>query len=694
MTISIEPLSGDFGVAIEDRIEQRRCELLTSGPVSPVSVTTERLDYPIDRAVSIEASGLTVTEASNAYLRDEAGQIVSEVEPFSSEEFGPGTFTLEIHAPIKLYVEVEGPGTVSLQAVEVSVTSREATPTLVGVRSFHQHPAATIETTSDPEDVMQAISYLSSSVKTTTAERAFPTLRGHPPELKVSDELNVPDQLDVPETGIHLEVPADLGATFVVAPLAYYLGARVRRGDIPRIVTDQGWSYRFDTPIGFEMEVERALKQSFFLDCLVRTEGFYRVPMHEKNELADSLDLDFPALYQADPAIQLERYLSVPFERIDEFVPQWKMTAHVEPRVESIGVVPFLVDDLAVIRTPSPSNEPAQPTQLEAIEEFARRGMVRGASRRAEGKPLGPTHDLVEPEQTNSIEQTWVGEGIPVGASKAVPEAFRNRLARRETEGGVEIVVVCNDAEMLDEHDTASEVYQSREELPFDVTLYDDLTTDRLRLVLESEIDYFHYIGHIEDEGFRCSDGLLDVSTLDDVRLDTFFLNACHSYDQGRALIEQGAIGGVVTLDEVINSGAVRVGKAMARLLNRGFPLRAALSIASKRSIVGGQYIVVGDGNMDIAHSESLVPNLLQVSKLDDHQFELHYRSYYSAQGGLGALILPLINGNEENYLVGSGLSRFLVSQAELSEFLEMEVVPVDVNGQVTWSDQVDVSKI
>jgi hypothetical protein len=249
---------------------------------------------------------------------------------------------------------------------------------------------------------------------------------------------------------------------------------------------------------------------------------------------------------------------------------------------------------------------------------------------------------------------------------------------------------------MLDEHETASEVYGSRDELPFDVTLYDDLTMDRLMLVLESAIDYFHYIGHIDDGGFECSDGTLDASALDEVGVDTFFLNACQSYNQGVELIRRGGIGGVVTLDEVINSGAVRVGKTMTRLLNRGFPLRAALNIARDRSIVGSQYIVVGDGNVDIAHGASPAPNLVEVQKGDNETYSLHYKSYYSThQGmGVGSIIRPEIGGNEEHYLTGSPHLQFCVPEGDLREFFELEVVPVRTNNSFFWSDQLDFEEI
>jgi hypothetical protein len=44
-----------------------------------------------------------------------------------------------------------------------------------------------------------------------------------------------------------------------------------------------------------------------------------------------------------------------------------------------------------------------------------------------------------------------------------------------------------------------------------------------------------------------------DVSTLESVEVDAFFLNACDSHEQGQALLDGGAIVGIVTTVDVLN---------------------------------------------------------------------------------------------------------------------------------------------
>ncbi|MFB6197755.1 MAG: hypothetical protein ABEI52_05720, partial [Halobacteriaceae archaeon] len=166
----------------------------------------------------------------------------------------------------------------------------------------------------------------------------------------------------------------------------------------------------------------------------------------------------------------------------------------------------------------------------------------------------------VKPESGESVEQAWVGEGVPVGASKPLLAAYHNRLSRTPADGDIDIVVACNDEKMNEESGIARQAYGNRD-LPFDVSLERDLTVSELRECLQQDVDLFHYIGHIDGGGFECVNGKLDASTLGSVGVDAFFLNACQSYEQGLELIQAGAVGGVVTLRDVVNTGAVKIGR-------------------------------------------------------------------------------------------------------------------------------------
>ena len=683
---SFAPLDDADGLGITDPIERRYFELFTGGPVEPEPTDVGRLGVPVDRAVEIKTDEISVPQINKGFVRNANNEIVAELGSLLEHDLPAGTYTIDITAPIKLYFRVTAPLKIEVGAFKTHFVFGELTNVLVGVRSYHKRPAATIKTTDDPIDVMRAISYFGSALKTTGSDRSYPTLRGHPPDIELGDELSIPAGLERPETGVRIEVPPDLGPVFVVAPLAYYLGAEVIPGPSPRIVTDTGFEHHLDGPDGFEAEVERVLRQTFFLDCITRTEGDYPVDLHERRAVESLVDIDFTDVYQRPLAEQLEAYLSVPFSLIEEEMPDWKLTTHVAPEGENVETLPFLVDDLALIRSPRATTVSRDEAQSAAIKDFMRDAPTRSATATSPSS----LPNLIQPESTDSLEQAWVGEDAPLGASKATIEAFRNRLDREARDGDIDITVVCNDPEMIEEYDLASGVYRSREEIPFDVTLYTELDVQRMRFVLETEADFFHYIGHIDDEGIQCEDGKLDIADLDSVGVDTFFLNACRSYDQGLKLIDRGAIGGVVTLDDVLDSGALRVGETLARLLNRGFPLRAALNIARDRSIVGGQYLVVGDGNIDIAHAESQTPVLVDIETLEEG-YALRLETYPVREHGMGTIFQPNVAGNEEWYLTSGSLDTFHVEREYLEAFLNFEPGPVRIDGQFTWSDSIDL---
>jgi hypothetical protein len=688
--VSLSPLPDDTGVLVVDPVERHRFRLFTPTAPALVSAETSVFRFPVDAAVRFVTERIDLPSVVSVYVRDDEGEMLAEASHFADESFGPGTYEIELCAQLKLYLRVEGCVAVTADATRTRITFDGPTEVVVGGRSHHEQPATTVTTTDDPTDVMRALSTLSSALKTTSVERSYPTLRGHPPLVERGDTLSIPDGLTTPETGVAIELPRTLEHAYVAAPLAYYLGADLVPGDHPRIVTDTGFEHRLDTPRGFEREVERVLKQTFFFDCLVRTEGYYQVDLHERTAVEPAVDLDFAALYDASLADRLAATLPVPYEVIRDQVPQWKLTTHVAPTPDNVELLPFVVNDLAVVRTPRSTTVSASEVQTTATSEFFRAG--DDGSVRSAAADTGRAY--VQPETTESLEQAWMGDGTPLGAAKTTIQAFRNRLARSPSAEAIDITVVCNDAAMVDERDVVDGVYGTRDELPFDVTVSYDLAVDELREALTADVEFFHYIGHIDADGFACADGRLDATTLDEVGPDAFLLNACQSYEQGVALVDAGAIGGIVTLSDVVNSGAVEMGKNLARLLNRGFPLGSALDVASDDTAIGSQYVVAGDGSLAIAQTEGGVPCVCAVRAVGDDRFDLEYRVFPTTSRGMGTLVIPHLESVRTHYLSSGAIDTFELSRDELARFLSLGEVPVVVENQLRWSGELDVASL
>ncbi|WP_440009845.1 hypothetical protein [Halomicrococcus sp. SG-WS-1] len=686
-SLAFVPLESPAGLEIIDPIERHRFSLYTStnGPPLQTACDTDRFRFPVDAATQIQTASITLPIGVCVYAHTATDGMVASIEPSGEASLPHDTYYLEIAGPVKTYIKVEDTVTIRADTETTEITFGDTTDVLVGARSHHEHPATTVTTTSDPEDMMAAVSTFGSALKTTSPERSYPTLRGHPPTVELGDQLSIPDHLERPETGIELVLPPEYRYLYVAAPLAYYLGADIVSGDRPLLRTTDGFEYSLEDGQDFDRHVERILKHVFTLDCLTRTEGYYSVPLAEYESVEPRVDVDFAHLYDQPLTEQLRHYLQIPFDVIESAVPTWQLTSHVTLTPDSIEMLPFLVDDLAVVQAPRADDIPQSAVQTEAVEDYFRTDeFTRSTSSRSSEN----VESYVQPDTADSLYQAWVGEDTPVGANKLLASAFENRLDREPTTGDIDITVVCNDADMADEQNAIDTIYGSRDDLPFTIQTFHSLSRSELTSVLSRETDFFHYIGHIDEGGFQCTDGLLDAGSIDSVAVDAFFLNACQSYTQGCHLIEAGAIGGVVTLSDVINSGAVRIGRTMARLLNSGFPLEAALDIAQDESIVGGQYLVVGDGSLPVTQSGGSVPNVVTIESADD-PINFHLKTYPTDRHELGSVVIPKIDSIETYALSSSTIEDIDATRSELRSFLELTDVPVRFNSELRWSSDV-----
>jgi hypothetical protein len=487
--------------------------------------------------------------------------------------------------------------------------------------------------------------------------------------------------MEPPDSGIRIEVPRNHAAVYTVTPLAYYLGAEVVPGDRPRLVTDGGFEFSLGPDV--ETAVERVLKRAFLLDCAVRTEGYYEVDLHERRVVENAVDLEFGALYDRPIAERVETYLDASPHGLADSVGEWNVAAHVVPRPDSVESLPYLVNDLGIVKT-SDSNavevDPGSSADSEgsAIEAFTR-GVASGET------------PLVRPPETDAREHAWVGEGIPLGANKATLRGFRNRLDRTPTDGDIDVTVVCNDDRMREEQSVVG--YGTQDTLPFDITVRNELTREELRDVLAESVEFLHYVGHVDADGFECVDGRLDATALDEVGVDAFLLNACHSYGQGMGLIDAGAIGGIVTVDEVVNSEAVRVGRSLGRLLDAGFPLGGALDVAREAEPLGSQYLVVGDSRLAVSQFPGGTPHASTVERTGDG-LRLWVQTYSLPERGSGTMFTPEIPEHERFYLNSGELGPFEVSRSELDQFLSAGRGVFFLDGDLHWSEDVDVSEI
>jgi hypothetical protein len=679
------------GIAVFDPVENARFELYTDRPVAPEPTATDGFHFPVDAAVTFETTALEIPNHRSVVVRTQDGDISVDATAFDDRSLPVDDYLLELQStPMKIYVAVRAE--LELNHDERSVTIRFDGPRRprVGTRSFHDRPTGTITVTDDVGDAMAAVSLLGSALKTTSCERSFPTLRGHPPLLERGESFDAPDGVERPDTGIELVLPREREYVYPAASLAYYLGAAVVPGDDPRLVAD-GFEPSLDGPDGYASTVNRTLRQAFFLDCLTRTEGCYDVDLYEREQVEPLVDLSFPDLYGRPLAAQLDAYFSVPFETLEPYVPDWHLTTDVVPTAENLLPLPYVVDELSLLRTPRTTDAASVEPTPESFDAFTRTPgtavVVDGDFTRSASDEWDWADDeMFQVDAADTVEHAWVGSGYPVGANKVTLESLRRRVDHAPPDdSALTVHVVCNDSAMADEN-VVGELYGLRDLVTFDVSIHERTTADELATLFETSADFLHYIGHVDDEGFLCADGYLDARSLDDVNVDAFLLNACRSYQQGEMLVEKGSRGGVVTLAEVVNSSATKIGRALARLLSCGFSLRTALGLAKEGVLVSVEYVTVGDGRLTLCQSESGVPTMFEIRREED-RYLLEHHTFTTANYGMGSMMSSILEDSSTRYLVSSSRPTFEMSAEEIDDALDLELHPVKMDGRLRWSD-------
>jgi hypothetical protein len=716
-----DSLFGRSGVHVKDPIEDVQAQLFTDSPVDPTPASTDDFLYPVDSAVEVTATRLRTPFLLTVWIRDLDGNVVAECNPNDgTTEVPAGDYTLEIPSlPMKVYARIDDTGFHVIPGEEsVDILLDPDTRIRIGARSFHAQPSGTLTTTSDPTDLMDAVSLFGNAMKTWSPERTFPTLRGHPPLLELEAEPDLPDSAAPPDTGIGISVPADHQWLYPVVPLAYWLGATVERGPPALLIEgrryplgDSGGYYADTERLAFEGHVRDLLQYSFYLDCAVRTEGFYDVDLDARRDVESAdLSLDFERLYDASIADRMRTYAEVTdmFTSVGEELdrPDWRLTADVDPRPQRATTTPFLARDLAVVRCP-PEVEVSRSTEPAPANAFTRSTgpgaspsstdcdvLTRSSSPAGSISEEASREDIVKLPGADSMSRAWVGDGFAVGSAKATTKSYLQRLEKQaEGNSGIEIDVVVNDDEMADEAEV-SDIYGTRDHLDFDIDLQQDLTQSELAAVFERDTDFVHYIGHVEPEGFSCCDGHLDAGQLGSVGADTFVLNACSSYEQGQRLVESGAIAGVVTLEDVISSMATKIGRVIARLLNYGFPIGSATNLVQDTMFSGGHYAVVGDSNARLVQSSAGTPNVSEVALTDNGTFELRIKAFATWNWSTGAMFTPYLDVAKTKHVIPGEYGPWQVDESELIDYLDHAVFPVIATDEFYWSNNVSVERL
>ncbi|MFT4964250.1 MAG: hypothetical protein ACI9PP_001529, partial [Halobacteriales archaeon] len=212
-------------------LDANKSELSVTAPEVEVEQSAAYLPRPIDETLSCTAQELRFPIAVvfvSSVSGEQRYELGNDTGPLELPE---GEYVVDLDAEIKTYLMFEGPATIhkTPDFEEVVVSFPERREFVAGFRSRHERPTHTITTPATPDGIATTLSHLSSAHKTSTPDRSYPTLRGHPPLVETGTTLDVPAEVaaTTPESGINLIVPPAIDHLFVLAPLAYYLQANV-----------------------------------------------------------------------------------------------------------------------------------------------------------------------------------------------------------------------------------------------------------------------------------------------------------------------------------------------------------------------------------------------------------------------------------------------------------------------------------
>ena len=672
-------IKGESNIRIRDVVVGEQYCLSSSGPVEIRPAPADLFPAPVTEAIEIEAQEIETLKQYAMTIRDADGDITDLC--FSSTDtsaFNGSTQILQIEAPVKTFLRIEDPFRYEKTFDDISIHCEEPSRILIGARERHCYPQETITTTGSPSDLLEAVSYFGDAMMTASPERSFPTLRGHPPRLVLGETLDIPETLSKPETGVTITVPPERAAILSVAPLAYYLLATVEAGEEFALTTTAGVDYR---PNGRDTAeaANELLTHLFTLDCLVRTEGLYEIDLQERQtfESRTAFDLPYAELYDQPLAERLGRYLEVDREPVREVGPNWPATALVEPTEDAVEALPYLAYELTKVRTADPPRYSGNEARSQALKAFSGELKTRTTS-----LVFDDEAEFVAVPDTDSTQTVWVGSGVPLNSAAFEVSGYEHdSVVTDEDSTGLDITIVCNEVEMDQESTDLRDVLDPRDDLDPELTIRRQLSVARLREVIEDGTDYLHFIGHATPDGLQCPDGELDVGTVEGSNVDTFFLNACQSFQQGKRLVERGSVGGIVTYSDVADKYALQTGTLIGQLLDDGFSIGACHSIVRETRPIGGHYTAVGNRMAALSQPEGGAPTLFRISR-DGDEFVFDAEVYTAPAYPVGSIGILFIDP-ENKYQVVPYADQFSVDAAELDEALSRSNSPVVVDGQL-----------
>jgi hypothetical protein len=145
-------------------------------------------------------------------------------------------------------------------------------------------------------------------------------------------------------------------------------------------------------------------------------------------------------------------------------------------------------------------------------------------------------------------------------------------------------------------------------------------------------------------------------------------------------------MGGVVTLADVANKTATRVGRTFASLLNSGFPLRTTLSIARQETVSGYRYITLGNGGQSLVQSDGGIPTWTSITTRENKRYCVNIDTFLDPRCQFGSTYTVNTLASSSRTIVSNDVCFENIAGEKLKHFLELEHQPAVIDNQLRWN--------
>lgn len=445
------------------------------------------------------------------------------------------------------------------------------------------------------EDLFNCLSSLCQVPGEPTAFRSYPFFRRLSGLAVIPDSTFASMKKDL-TSPIIFNLPPDLRYLFAAAPLASYLGAGIVMGMRPELSLAGEIRALPEDALSFERWVCSTLRLIFHADCAARYEATTGKRL-AGIDIARDIGISPDTLLYMGIEERLGVYLRQQRSGSLLLMP-WHTASYVDPVPANILHIPALLRSLSAIFAPAGRKVTEREVVHMEVRQFLRTSYRSGA----DDLPAGD--GVIYPALQYAFVHQWLSDGYPIDAVKLWNKPVQG-LARKHVAGALpRLALICNEDSMICE---AKVVCETLEGLA-SIELLRNISPAELISIFSRGYDLVQFIGHCDHRGFKCSGGFADLSAVKENNTPVFFFNSCSSYLQGLGLLKNGSTCGISTLYNVIDEAALDVSVNFYRLLARGYPVLMAYLGAKDCSVLGKEYLLIGDGLITLFQGDSYQP--------------------------------------------------------------------------------------